>query len=96
MGAQVACGMSYLENHKIVYGKLAARNIAVGDDNICKIADVGLNKLSRVIFIYRMKLVTGSLLVTCSKLVSYKLPGFMFSCTYLLIKLVTCYLSISL
>ncbi|XP_076810926.1 tyrosine-protein kinase SRK2-like isoform X1 [Clavelina lepadiformis] len=47
MGAQVACGMSYLENHKIVYGKLAARNIAVGDDNICKIADVGLNKLSR-------------------------------------------------
>ncbi|XP_076810785.1 tyrosine-protein kinase SRK2-like isoform X2 [Clavelina lepadiformis] len=47
MGAQVACGMSHLAKHNHVYGKLAARNIAVGDDNICKIADVGLNKLSR-------------------------------------------------
>ena len=42
MGAQVASGMAYLEEKNYINRDLAARNILVGDNLICKVADFGL------------------------------------------------------
>uniref|UniRef100_A0A4X1SSW6 Tyrosine-protein kinase n=1 Tax=Sus scrofa TaxID=9823 RepID=A0A4X1SSW6_PIG len=44
-GCQVAEGMSYLEEQRIVHRDLAARNVLVGDDLACKVADFGLARL---------------------------------------------------
>ncbi|KAK7884513.1 hypothetical protein WMY93_027636 [Mugilogobius chulae] len=45
MGAQVADGMSYLEQHNCIHRDLAARNVLVGDGYICKVADFGLGRV---------------------------------------------------
>lgn len=45
---QVAEGMSYLEDRRIVHRDLAARNVLVGDDLACKVADFGLARLLKV------------------------------------------------
>ncbi|XP_078254660.1 tyrosine-protein kinase SRK2-like [Rhinoraja longicauda] len=45
MAAQIAAGMSYLESNCYVHLDLAARNILVGDNIVCKISDFGLSKL---------------------------------------------------
>ena len=42
MGAQVAAGMAYLEENNYVHQRLAARNILLGENLICKVADFGL------------------------------------------------------
>nr|XP_051685083.1 tyrosine-protein kinase Srms isoform X1 [Oryctolagus cuniculus] len=42
---QVAEGMSYLEQQRVVHRDLAARNVLVGDDLSCKVADFGLARL---------------------------------------------------
>ncbi|XP_066091592.1 tyrosine-protein kinase Srms [Saccopteryx bilineata] len=42
---QVAEGMSYLEERRIVHRDLAARNVLVGEDLACKVADFGLARL---------------------------------------------------
>ena len=41
MSAQVAAGMAFLELQCYVHGDLAARNILVGDNLTCKVADFG-------------------------------------------------------
>ena len=45
MAAQIADGMAYLEEHSYIHGSLAARNVLVGDDNLCKVADFGLTRV---------------------------------------------------
>ncbi|MBN3277383.1 SRMS kinase, partial [Polyodon spathula] len=45
MASQVAEGMAYLEDWKIVHRDLAARNVLVGDNLVCKVADFGLARI---------------------------------------------------
>ncbi|XP_038057565.1 tyrosine-protein kinase SRK2-like isoform X2 [Patiria miniata] len=45
IAAQIAQGMSYLEERSYLHRDLAARNILVGENNLVKIADFGLAKL---------------------------------------------------
>lgn len=45
---QVAEGMGYLEERRIVHRDLAARNVLVDDDLACKVADFGLARLLKV------------------------------------------------
>ncbi|XP_037784392.1 macrophage colony-stimulating factor 1 receptor-like isoform X2 [Penaeus monodon] len=41
---QVAQGMSYLAQRKILHGDLAARNLLLADENVVKISDFGLSR----------------------------------------------------
>lgn len=45
---QIACGMAYLEEHRLVHRDLAARNILVHSRNCVKITDFGLAKLLEI------------------------------------------------
>eukprot|EP00079_Xenopus_tropicalis_P039636 XP_017953407.1 PREDICTED: tyrosine-protein kinase Srms [Xenopus tropicalis] len=43
--SQVAEGMAYLENKHVLHITLAARNVLVGEELLCKIADFGLARI---------------------------------------------------
>ncbi|XP_071965860.1 tyrosine-protein kinase Fyn-like [Antedon mediterranea] len=45
MSVQIANGMEFLETHNYVHRNLAARNILVGENRLCKVADVGLARM---------------------------------------------------
>jgi len=45
MAAQIASGMAYLEQEKLIHRDLAARNILVGKDKVVKVADFGLARV---------------------------------------------------
>ncbi|KAL8600799.1 Tyrosine-protein kinase Src42A [Nucella lapillus] len=45
IGAQIACGMAYLESQNYIHRDLAARNILVAENNNVKIADFGLARV---------------------------------------------------
>ena len=38
-------GMAYLEEHAVVHRDLTARNVSVGDGNVCKVADFRLARI---------------------------------------------------
>ena len=46
MAAQVASGMAFIESQGTIHRDLAARNVLVGDNNIVKVADFGLARLT--------------------------------------------------
>jgi serine/threonine protein kinase len=50
MSLQIAAGMAYLEIKDIIHRNLAAKNVMVGEDFMCKLADFGLaiNKHTKV------------------------------------------------
>ena len=45
IGKQVASGMAYLEEQNFVHRELAAKNVLVGDNLVCKVSDYGLTQL---------------------------------------------------
>lgn len=45
MASQIACGMAFLEQVKLIHRDLAARNILVGESRIVKVADFGLARV---------------------------------------------------
>ena len=45
IGKQVASGMAYLEGRNFVHRELAAKNVLVGDNSVCKVSDYGLTRL---------------------------------------------------
>ena len=46
IGAQVACGMAYLESQNFIHRDLAARNVLVDDFTMCKITDFGMARFA--------------------------------------------------
>ncbi len=45
MCVQIAGGMEYLESHNYTHGSLAAKNVLVTDNMVCKVADHGIARL---------------------------------------------------
>ena len=45
MSAQVASGMAYLEAQSVIHRNLAARNVLVGENLVCKVAEFSLARL---------------------------------------------------
>ena len=45
MSAQVASGMTYLEAQSVIHCNLAARNVLVGENLVCKVAEFSLARL---------------------------------------------------
>nr|XP_022291986.1 tyrosine-protein kinase SRK2-like [Crassostrea virginica] len=45
IAAQIASGMAFLEQKKLIHRNLAARNVMVGDNNIAKVAAFGLARV---------------------------------------------------
>lgn len=43
MVKEVAQGMVYLQQIRVIHGDIAARNILVGENGICKLSDFGLS-----------------------------------------------------
>ena len=46
MAVQVAAGMAYLEEQHCTHRNLAVRNILIGEDNIWKVADFGMTRIT--------------------------------------------------